>query len=257
MMRIAASLLLLILAACVPRPPVPAVPAVAPPVSEEILLESLAQNARAFQSLQGLAKVRINAGGRSLSGTQVLLAEKPDRFRAETLSPFGQPLLLMATDGRELDVMIPSEGRFYRGEASPENVQRFTRLPLRLPDLVHLLLYEVPVIGHGERTLAAGEEGDYLLTLFGESGRLQKLRFDAALRLVESAYFRDDVLQLRVSYDKLQGDLHYFPRSVFLEMPALNAEGSLAFSDVRTNVAIPPERFTLSPSPGMEILPIP
>ena len=257
MMRIAASLLLLVLTACVPRPPAPAVPAVAPQVSEEILLEGLAQNARAFQSLQGLAKVRVNAGGKSLSATQVLLAEKPDRFRAETLSPFGQPLLLMATDGQEMDVMIPSEGRFYRGEASPKNVQRFTRLPLQVTDLVHLLLYETPVIGHGERTLAAGEEGDYLLTLFGESGRLQRLRFDAALHLVESAYFRDDVLQLRVTYDQFQGDLHPFPRSVFLEMPALKAEGSLAFSEVRTNVAIPPERFTLTPSPGMEILPIP
>jgi hypothetical protein len=257
MMRIAASLLLLVLTACVPRPPAPAVPAVALQVSEEILLEGLAQNARAFQSLQGLAKVRVNAGGKSLSGTQVLLAEKPDRFRAETLSPFGQPLLLMATDGQEMDVMIPSEGRFYRGEASPKNVQRFTRLPLQVTDLVHLLLYETPVIGHGERTLAAGEEGDYLLTLFGESGRLQRLRFDAALHLVESAYFRDDVLQLRVTYDQFQGDLHPFPRTVFLEMPALKAEGSLAFSEVRTNVAIPPERFTLSPSPGMEVLPIP
>ena len=256
-MRIAASLLLLVLTACVPRPPAPAIPAVAPQVSEEILLEGLAQNARAFQSLQGLAKVRVNAGGKSLSGTQVLLAEKPDRFRAETLSPFGQPLLLMATDGQEMDVMIPSEGRFYRGEASPKNVQRFTRLPLQVTDLVHLLLYETPVIGHGERTLAAGEEGDYLLTLFGESGRLQRLRFDAALHLVESAYFRDDVLQLRVTYDQFQGDLHPFPRTVFLEMPALNAEGSLAFSEVRTNVAIPPERFTLTPAPGMEVLPIP
>jgi len=253
-MRIAASLLLFLLAACVPRPPVPAV---APPVSETILLDRLAQNAVAFQSLKGLAKVRVTAGGRSLSGTQVLFAAKPDLFRAEALSPFGQPVLLMAADGRDLDVMIPSEGRFYRGEASPANVQRFTRLPLRLSDLVHFLLYEVPVIGHEERTLTAGEEGDYLLTLTGENGRLQKLRFDAALNLVESAYFKDNVLQLRVSYDRFKGEIHPFPGVVYMEMPPLKAEGSLIFSEVRTNVAIPPERFTLTPAPGMEILPIP
>jgi outer membrane lipoprotein-sorting protein len=255
MIRTAASLLLLLLAACAPRPPVPAV--VAPPVSEEILLENLAQNARAFHSLQGVAKVRVAAGGKSMAGTQVLFVEKPDRFRAETLSPFGQPLLLMATNGQEMDVMVPSEGRFYRGEASPSNVQRFTRLPLRLTDLVHLLLYQVPVIGHGERTLEAGEDGGFLLTLSGEGGRRQKLRFNTALRLVETIYVRNDVLQLRVSYDQFQGDLHSFPRAVFLEMPPLNAEGSLVFSEVRTNVVIPEDRFSLSPGPGMEIQPIP
>lgn len=254
MMRIAATLLLLFLAACAPRP---TVPVVAPPASEEILLEKLEQNARAFISLQGLAKVRVTSEGRSLSGTQVLFAEKPDRFRAETLSPFGQPLLLMATDGRDMDVMIPSEGRFYRGEASPRNVRRFTRLPLRLTDLVHLLLYQVPVIGYDHRTLEVEDEGGYLLTLSGEGGRVQKLRFNEALHLVETSYFSDDVLQLRVSYDKFTGELHPFPRAAVLEMPALDAEGSLVFSEVRTNVAIPQERFTLSPAPGMEILPIP
>jgi hypothetical protein len=253
-MRIAVCLLLLFLAACAPRPPVPSV---APPVSEEILLETLEQNARAFHSLQGLAKVRVTAGGKSMAGTQALFLEKPDRFRAETLSPFGQPLLLMATDGQELDVMIPSEGRLYQGEASPRNVQRFTRLPLRLTDLVHLLLYQAPVIGHVERILEAGADGGFLLTLSGEDGRRQQLRFNTALRLVETTYVRDDVLQLRVSYDQFMGDLHPFPRAVFLEMPPLNAEGSLVFSEVRTNVAIPSERFNLTPPPGMEVLPIP
>lgn len=254
MMRFAASLLLLFLTACVPRPPVPVV---APPASAESLLETLAQNAKAFQSLQGLAKVRLNAGGRSLSGTQVLFVEKPDRFRAETLSPFGQPVLLMATDGRDMDVMIPSEGTFYRGEASLENVQRFTRLPLQLTDLVHLLLYQVPVIGHGERTLEATEEGDYRLTLFGKGGSIQELRFDGALRLVESSFLSDDVLHLRVAYDRFTGDLHAFPREILLTMPELDAEGFLVFSELRTNVAIPSERFTLTPAKGMEILPIP
>lgn len=252
-MRLAACLLLLLLASCAPRP---TIPVMAPPATEESLLGILEQNARAFQTLRGLAKVRITAGGRSLSGNQVLLAEKPARFRAETLSPFGQPLLLMATDGREMDVMIPSEGTFYRGEASPENVQRFTRLPLRLTDLVHLLLYQVPVIGHDERSLVR-EEGGYLLTLSGDDGRLQNLRFNSELQLVESAYFSHDVLQLRVSYDRFMGDLQPFPREVFMTMPELNAEGSLLYSELRTNVAIPPERFTLTPARGMEIRPIP
>lgn len=253
-MRLAAICLLLLSAACVPRRPSP--PSV-PLASETVLLERLAEDAQAFQSLQGLAKVRVERGGQSLGGTQVLMAEKPDRLRAETLSPFGQPLLLMATDGLELTVMVPSDGRFYRGEASARNVQRFTRLPLQLTDLVHILLYQVPIIGHDKRILIIEDEDGYLLKLLDESGRRQELRFNGALNLVEVAYFLGADLQLRVRYDKFMGELHPFPQSAFLEMPALDAEASLVFSEVRTNVAIPAERFLLTPSPGVEILPIP
>jgi hypothetical protein len=253
-MRLAAIWFLLLLAACVPRP---SVPPTVPPASETVLLERLAEDARAFRSLQGLAKVRVERGGQSMGGTQVLLAEKPGRLRAETLSPFGQPLLLMATDGLELTVMIPSDGRFYRGEASARNVQRFTRLPLQLTDLVHILLYQVPIIGHDRRTLTIEEGSGYLLVLLDETGRRQELRFNRELHLVEVAYFIDADLQLRVRYDKFMGEAHPFPQSALLEMPALDAEASLVFSEVRTNVAIPAERFLLTPPPGAEILPIP
>jgi outer membrane lipoprotein-sorting protein len=42
-----------------------------------------------------------------------------------------------------------------------------------------------------------------------------------------------------------------------LAMPAAKTEATVSFSEVRTNVAIPPERFRLTPPKGVEVLPFP
>jgi outer membrane lipoprotein-sorting protein len=253
--RLLLLLLPLLLTACVPRPVAP--PVGAPPVAAAMLFERLADNATAFASLQGMARVRVRTDDRTQSVNEVLLAQKPDRLRLETLSPFGQPLLVMATDGEQIDLLVPGEGKLYRDEYSLERLQRLTRLPLQLTDLVHLLLYQVPVIGHTHQTVAPVAEGETLLTLFADGGRRQELRFDRLLRLTDAAYFRDDELLLRVGYDRFNGETPPFPMTASLAMPASKTEATVAYSEVRTNVAIPSERFRLTPPRGVEVLPFP
>jgi hypothetical protein len=228
-----------------------------PTVSAALLLERLADSATAFASLEGLAKVRISTEARSQSISEVLFAEKPDRLRLETLSPFGQPLLVMATDGRLLEVLVPGEGKLYRDEVSLERLQRLTRLPLQLTDLVHLLLYQVPVIGHERQAVAAAADGGTLLTLYASGERRQELRFDRLLRLTDAAYFQGEELLLRVGYSQFTGETRPFPMTASLAMPAAKTEATVSFSEVRTNVAIPPERFRLIPLRGVEVLPFP
>jgi hypothetical protein len=197
--------------------------------------------------------------GKKATLTQALLVEKPDRFRAETLNPFGfgSPLLLMATDGRELAVMVPGEGLMFRGEASTRNLQRFTKLPLQLADLVHLLLYQVPVIPYAVLNGSVGPGGDYLLQLQDTEGRRQELWFDPDLKLVHSAYFQGSELDLRIRYDNFSAEDFPFPRSVFMEMPLQQAEASLAFSQVATNIAPEGRQFRLTTPEGYQERPIP
>jgi outer membrane lipoprotein-sorting protein len=254
-MHLILAFLPLLLAACAVRPTVP--PVVTPPVSAENLLERLADSATAFTSLEGMAKVRISTEARTQSVTEVLFAEKPDRLRLETLSPFGQPLLVMATDGKQIEVLVPGEGKLYRDDFTLAHLQRLTRLPLQLTDLVHLLLYQVPVIGHERLSVAPVAEGETLLTLYAAEGRRQELRFDRLLRLTGAAYYRGDELLLQVAYDRFTGESRPFPLTASLAMPASKTEATVAFTEVRTNVAIPAERFRLTPPRGVEVLPFP
>jgi len=253
--RLLLAILPLLLAACAVRPVAP--PPITPPVSVANLLERLADNATAFTSLEGVAKVRISTEARTQSVTEVLFAEKPDRLRLETLSPFGQPLLVMVTDGKQIEVLVPGEGKLYRDDFSLAHLQRLTRLPLQLTDLVHLLLYQVPVIGHERQSVAPVADGEILLTLFAAEGRRQELRFDRLLRLTGAAYYRDDELLLQVAYDRFTDESRPFPLTASLAMPASKTEATVAFSEVQTNLAIPAERFRLTPPPGVEILPFP
>jgi len=255
MMRRILILLPFLLAACAPSLP----PTGVPPASEEVLLERLAESSAAFGSLEGIAKLKVETAERSQTVTEVLIAEKPDRLRLETLNPFGfgQPLLLMATDGRQIDVLVPGEGKLYRDEVTLENLQRMTRLPLQLTDLVHLLLYQVPVIGHERRSVTPLDDGEVLLTLHGADGRRQELCFDPLLRLVGASYYRGEELLLKVCYGEFTGESRPFPTAASLVMPATRTSATVAFSDLRTNVAIPADRFRLTPPPGVEVLPFP
>ncbi len=240
-------------AGCTPKVPPPPVESF--PVSHEVeqaLLESLQATAGAFHSLEGLAQVKVVLQGKSMSGTQVLVAEKPDRLRAETLSPFGfgPPLVLVATDGSDLAVMVPLEGRVYRGKASPKNMMKFTHLPLQVEDLVRILLYQVPLIAHHERVFSAFSAGGYGLVLEGDDVSRQELSFNDAMLLVGSAYYVDGELALRVKYDTFSEGERPFPQVASLEMPGSQAEARLSFSEVRTNVVPDRERFFLTTPPG-------
>lgn len=248
----------LALAGCAVQPLRPQLDVPPPPtglVAE--LLQRVQQQSTSYRALEGLAKVRISSQGQSYNATQVVLVEQPDRLRAETLSPFGTPLLVFATDGEEIGALVPGDGVFYQGAATPANLQRFTRLPLLLEDMIGLLLYQVPLLEAEQQRLTRDGEGNLLLLLSGPNGVAQELTFNGAHMLTSAAFLQQQQLQLRVSYRDFSGDGTGYPTQVLLEMPAVQTEAALNFSEVRLNGSIPPARFRLVAPAGVEVRPLP
>ncbi|HKK00873.1 MAG TPA: DUF4292 domain-containing protein [Desulfuromonadales bacterium] len=247
-------LLCLMLTACAPR-------AIRPPelhpVPATTLLASVSASGRAFHSLRGLAKVKVVDSGRTIGGTQVILAEKPDRLRAETLSPFGQPLLVLASDGRQLSILAPGEGRFYQGPATAQNLGRFTGFAVPLPTLVQILLYQVPVIAGSQQSVSITKDGRYRLTLQTYNGQREVLYFDANKRLVEMNYSADGELKFLVSWSRFTTGERAFPQAATLSLPRQQTEVSLMFTELKINAPIPAERFDLKPPAGVSIVDLP
>lgn len=217
------------------------------------LIQGWAENSARFTSVQGLAKVKVQTPENSLNGTQVILAEKPDRLRAETLSPFGSPLLLLAADGENLGVLLPSRNLYYTGAATSENLGRFVRIPLRLADLVSVLLYQPPTINALSTEAFALQEGGWLLVR-NSLLRRQELIFNPLRQLVEVSYFDRDSLLLKISYGKFAEGGGRFPHSFNIEIPEQKTTASLEFSEPDTDGKLRPGIFQIVPPAGVTVI---
>lgn len=240
-MRAILLLAFLALSACA-RP----VPTPMPLPDKGELLQGLIRSADTYRSLDGEAKVAVSVEGKFFSSQQFLLVEKPDRFRTDVLSTFGQLVLQLAVDRGDLNVFLNTTvpGHFYRGAASDENLVRFTRVPVHFKDMVRLFLYDPPLIQGQGSEVKPHEEGVQLI-LTG-SGQRQSLIFDRQLRLIESSYYRQGQLWLKTVYNDFS-EQDGFPKRIKLEVPDRKTEVSVRFSELETNVTIPEEKFVLNP----------
>jgi outer membrane lipoprotein-sorting protein len=223
------------------------------------LMQEWYENSAWVTSVQGLAKVKVHTPEKSLTGTQVILAEKPNRLRAETLSPFGSPLLLLAADGKKLGVSLPSRNIFYTGEASAANLGRFVRIPLRLTDLISVLLYQPPMIAVLSEKAFALQNGGWLLVRYS-SLRRQELIFNHVRQLVEVSYYKQDEfykpdkLFMKINYGRFSEDGDHFPQLFNIELPEAKTTASLKFSDLETNGTLRPGIFQLTPPKGATVV---
>jgi len=241
--------LLFVPAGCSLAPPKPR-----PLVAESLLWQSLAVQQQAFSALRGMAKIRIDNETGSQHSTQVVLAEKPDRFRAEVLSMFGQPLLSVVCNGELLAVSIPTRRQFYQGVPSAENLQRFTRVPLAATELVQLLLHQVPLIDFRQSHVEPGPG----LVLERADGVRQRLEFDSDLRLVGASYFdQDNNLWMSVAYADFLTGPDMVPRRVEIALPQQHLDAQVDLSELEVNPVLSADKFHLPVPAGSVVQPLP
>lgn len=223
---------------------------VSPDFSQELISEWQTLTAK-NSSLSGLAKFEMVTPERTLKGTQVLILKQPDSLRAEVLSLFGSPLLLLAANGEQLGVHLPFENEFYTGEASAKNLGRFVRLPMHLQDLVNVLLYRPPMIAASSMEGYALQGQGWLLERNKPPYR-QELFFDEQKRLVEVNYYNRSGLSLAIDYDGFSEE-GLFPQEFDLKFPRMEITASLKFSELEVNGELSQDLFHLPIPTGAEV----
>lgn len=134
---------LLELVGCRALPP-PAPPPVAVSSAEEILAR-LKANQGAVQSFQAKGRLTLLSPQRNYSGTGVLKGQLPTTLRVDILDILGRSLLSFYSDGREVQVLSPQEGRLYRGPATPANLAALIPPGITLDQVVRLLVGDLPL----------------------------------------------------------------------------------------------------------------
>jgi hypothetical protein len=229
---------------------------IAPPAERpaiEALLAQLEMDVAEFRSLKGLAKITYHNNGDRKAANHVVIAESPEQLRLETLSLFGAPLMLAATDGRHATVLLPGEGRAYTGSAEAGFLRQVTRLPLTTKMVVSILLRRPDLLPARQVSINHLPEGINRLTL--TAGRLaQEVDYDSRRQLVRVAYRADDQFVSVINYAVYEEG---FPQEISIEMPERAVNVTLDFSDIETNVALDGTLFRLIPSSAYRVEPFP
>ena len=113
------------------------------------LAQSLIRKNSELKSLRTLAGVYYSGTEGKQSFQEVVLVQRPDRLRLETLSPLGA-LLILTASGDEMAGFHTREGVFYRGKSSIENLYRYTQIPLSVGEMTSVLMGLPPVAGEAE-----------------------------------------------------------------------------------------------------------
>jgi hypothetical protein len=112
-----------------------------------VLLHTLRARGERLQSLTASARVTVHGPHGGTTGMEIA-AKKPSFLRVEVDGFFGNPVALLATDGRRVQISRLDQGVFAEGAATAANLARL--LPAALPpDLVVGLLLADPLAGGG------------------------------------------------------------------------------------------------------------
>jgi hypothetical protein len=217
--RVALLAVALLLAGC-PRPPPLDFGAHGRLTDPAVALEALRARREKARSVNGEARTLVETPDGSGRLTQFVVAERPNRFRIESLSFFGSPLAVMASDGQTFRLHDLENGQFFEQPADAASLARL--VPLRIPvaELVDLLVGTPPLLeGEVRRFELVPEWRAYQLWL-GRGEEIQELGLDPATLRPLWVAFRDRPMlsPYRADFEQYEGDEDR-PRVVKLRSP--------------------------------------
>lgn len=244
---------LLLLAGCHPRVPPP-----------DLSLEpgALLAEVRAVQagvkSVQGRARVEVDAPGGAGGLEQHLVAERPGRLRVESLDFFGQVLSVLAVEDGRLALYDARQRTFLRGAATPANLALLVPLALPPEVLVTLLCGTAPLLDGAPVAL---EVGDGVVDLTLRDGDLvQRLEVGPGAVLLASRVRRVTAAGEAPALIDAEFSLHRtragrrVPTAITARAPGAGVVLSLRWRELEVDQPVDPALFRLSPPAGVRVV---
>ena len=202
-------------------------------------LERVARQAERRVNLSAFGQLRMSARGDRGRVEQVIVAERPDRLRLESLDPLGQTVALLVSDGRRFGWY---DGR--RLESGPVSASLLRdRLGLELAprEAVEAILAAPSAVDSTVRA-AFRSRGEMVVEL--DAWRL-RLAADGELSGLESldAAGRTRWRAEYSGWSDVPGGR--FPHDLSIEIPPARTRVRLALREIRLNAALDPRVFVL------------
>ena len=205
------------------------------------MIKSLTQRREQFTSMRSLARVNYEGPEGKHGFEEVVVVQRPDRLRLETLTSLGAILIVTAND-KELIGYHPREGVFVRGRRSKENLLRYTQIPLELDEITSLLAGLPPV------DASAPWKQDENTLIFSPNGRKKDAVAFESQQPVPTKWERFNVsgaLELSARFsDYVSTPAGLFPSRIYVEAPLQKKKVEIRYQEPEINGKIPPELFT-------------
>lgn len=223
--------------------------------------ERFAEFSRQQDSCDGFiadATVRLTAmlqnGG--LSG--LLLAASPSSMKFAGLNPFGQPVLVLATDGNDFTLINAVEEKAWVGPVTAEKVTRLLPAGLSLGELYDLVIGRLPGSCRQDIEVQRGSEAtNYRLTAHCPDRPLgRQVIFEpesmtvSGMELVEAA--TKDVVVALAYQEWGNGSCRLPTRIMIEENKATGVTAELVLSAVDSTITLIPADFTQKVPDGFE-----
>jgi hypothetical protein len=235
---------------CRALPPAPPPTAVA---SAEDLLARLQTRQKAGEAFQARGRITFLSPERNYSGTVLLKGRLPHSLRVDILDPLGRTLLSFASDGAQVQLLSPGEGKFFQGPATPGNLAAFIPPGVSLPQTLPL---SPGPPSWFEYHAAAGQ---YLLE-WRKNDIIQERLWVSGQGLypVKEEYFgggdRPRFVAELADFGASAPDL---PGKITLKTEAPKMELRLAYRELRLNPPLGPVDLSLTPPPGLPVVQLP
>ncbi len=233
-------------------------PPPAPPVavtSAGELISRLQAGKPRVQSFEAKGRLTLLSPHRNYSGTTLIKGQLPATVRADVLDLLGRSLLNFYSNGREVQVLSPKEGKLYRGEATPGNLAAFIPPAVTLSQTLRLMVGDLPLSpGQPSRWVYEGDQERYLLEwLYPDGAVKERLWLEARdMRPVKDEWFGPDG-QLRFSAEF--GDFGRLapgiPGRIIVKTPKPEAELRLVYREILLNPHLQDSDLVLPRSPAV------
>lgn len=251
-------LTLMVLSGCRAMPTPPAAPTAK--VSAEELLARLQTLESNIDSFQARGRITFLSPERNYSGAALIKARRPESLRVDILDLIGRTLLSFASDGAQVQVLSPSEAKFFQGPASPRNMAAFIPPAVALPQTVRLLAGVLPLSsGPPSRFDYDAATGQYLLE-WRKNDLVQERLWVAAQGLypVKEEYFGGgDRPRFTAELADYGAAIADFPGKITLKTETPKLELRLAYSELRPNAPLTPADLMLTPPTGVAVVKLP
>ncbi len=171
--------------------------------STQKVLSTIAGTVAESDIISALAQIDLVTPGGYYPTRAVLIIKKPSYLRLELLPPMGPPDFFLTATPREMKILLPSKGEFYRGEPTGRNLSQFLPWQFNIDDIVAIFAGTYPLLTGDVTFLRYPESNDLRIEMkdqagisqtiwIGSDSRLRKLeRFNEAGKLIYRADFNN------------------------------------------------------------------